>query len=42
MSTDYYEKIVKDYLIDAGVEFVDKYKNPPNAPQARGLEDFDY
>ena len=40
MATAHYEKIVKEYLIDAGVEFVDRSKNPPNIPQARDIERF--
>lgn len=34
----HYAKIVTDYLTQKKIEFVAKSKNPPNVPQARGIE----
>ena len=40
MATSHYTKKVKEYLMESGIEFVPKLKNPPNVPQARGIERF--
>ena len=40
MATSHYTKKVKEYLMESGIEFVPKSKNPPNVPQARGIERF--
>jgi len=40
LASSHYAKIVQDYLKMEKVEFVPKQDNPPNVPQARGIETF--
>lgn len=40
LATVHYAKIVQDALNDQGIECIKKEKNPPNVPQARGIELF--
>jgi hypothetical protein len=40
LATCHYKGIVQDYLRAKNVEFVQKKDNPPNVPQARGIEKF--
>jgi transposase len=40
LATPHYAKIVTDHLTDENIDFVQKKENPPNVPQARGIEEF--
>lgn len=40
LATCHYANIVKDFLQEKAVDFVQKKDNPPNVPQARGIEKF--
>ena len=40
LASSHYAKIVTKYLNEKNVEFVSKEENPPNVPQARGIELF--
>jgi hypothetical protein len=40
LATCHYAKICTKFLRDKNIEFVPKEKNPPNVPQARGIERF--
>ena len=40
LASSHYAKIVTKYLNEKNVEFVSKGENPPNVPQARGIESF--
>jgi hypothetical protein len=40
LATCHYANLVKEYLTEKKVNFVQKQENPPNVPQARGIEKF--
>ena len=40
LATCHYANTVKEYLVSKNVDFVQKTENPPNVPQARGIEKF--
>src|ERR1700722_9190289 len=40
LATCHYAKLVQNYLQQEKVDFLQKKKNPPNVPQARGIDKF--